>query len=60
MIQEQWFEAEKGRETVRALLQHFVSVAPEDAGLLSDLRQCLRVLTRAGEERVRFHLAVDF
>ena len=60
--EEEWFSAEEGLQTVNALLAHFAehprAVRDADA-VISDLREFQAVLQRAGNEGVRWHLAVD-
>jgi hypothetical protein len=57
---EQWFTADEGMNTVQALLQQIASTSPGETGLSQDLKACLQVLTRAQQEDIRFHFAVDF
>jgi hypothetical protein len=57
---EQWFEAEGGLTTIRALLEHSESVKPAETNLLEDLRACKRVLEAAQQHNVRFHFSLDF
>ena len=57
--EEQWFAAEEGLTTVQALLK----AADGDEGLQkakTDLLDLEKVLRRAQEDGVRWHLAVDF
>jgi hypothetical protein len=57
---EQWFDAQEGLRTIKALLQDSESLNRTDKHLLSDLRACEQVLERARHENVRFHFSVDF
>lgn len=57
---EAWFEPEEGIRTVQVLLEHVESEGLRDTALHQDLSACLRVLTLAKEQHVRFHFAVDF
>jgi len=56
---EQWFAAEEGLETVRALLLEAETEKVEQR-VLDDLREFDRVLGIAQQNGVRWHLAVDF
>jgi hypothetical protein len=58
---EEWFTAEDGLQTVRALLTHFEkSKSRSSEKLVSDLREFDHVLSAAQQHQVRWHLAVDF
>ena len=58
-----WFPAEDGLATVRALLSHLAanpSAVPEQSSVIDDLRQFESVLERLESAGVRWHLAVDY
>jgi hypothetical protein len=55
---EQWFSAETGLKTVRALWTE-AGNAPEFEPVKSDLREFERVLQQAQAKGIRWHLAID-
>jgi hypothetical protein len=59
--EERWHSPEAGLATVRALLKHGVAAQeglPE--GVQEDLVEFERILSKAGERGLRWHLAVDY
>jgi len=59
----QQFSPEDGLTTVRALISHLnvqPSAVRNPEAVLTDLRNCERVLTRAQQHDVRWHFKVDF
>ncbi|MBI4972489.1 MAG: hypothetical protein HZC16_01585 [Candidatus Omnitrophica bacterium] len=56
---EQWFSAEDGLTSVRALLSA-VETSPDLQATKTDLLEFERVLSEAQKHGVRWHLAVDF
>ena len=57
---EEWFTAEEGLPTIRALLNHFEKTnSPSDEKRMAELRKWNQVLSAAREHQVRWHLAVD-
>jgi hypothetical protein len=62
-LDEEWFLASEGLKTVRALTEHLKNHPGAIDGsneILEDLKEFERVLTQFEEERVRWHLAIDF
>lgn len=58
---EVWFSAEDGLKTVRALMLAVGDRNIEHAlAIIDDLREFMNVLHVAGQNGVRWHLAVDF
>jgi len=61
--EEEWFAAQDGLATVRALIAHLgadLSVLADTAMIVEDLRDFERVLAALAEHGVKWHLAVDF
>jgi hypothetical protein len=61
--EEQWFSAEEGLTTVRALRQHLAenpTALKNSAAIIDDLTDYEVVLEVVKQENVRWHLAVDF
>ena len=61
--EEQWFAAEEGLVTVRALLGHLRAhpqAFPGSDAALSDLEDCAYVLEAADKRGIRWHLSVDY
>lgn len=61
--EEEWFAAEDGLATVRALIAHLdadPSALADTAMIVEDLRGFERVLAALAEHGVKWHLAVDF
>lgn len=59
----QQFSAAEGLKSVLALIreiQAWPSGTGKTEGLLSDLRECERILNAAAEQGVRWHIEVDF
>jgi hypothetical protein len=56
---ENWWSAEDGLTTVRALLEEIRQTDQGDDGLLMDLRGLEDVLAQAHRKQVRWHLAID-
>ena len=57
----QRFSAEEGLFTIRALIAHLTSLGsiPRNSlGIIDDLRNCERILTKAQEHEVRWHFQV--
>lgn len=58
-----WFEAREGLKTIDAISDHLTknpAVIPMADRLLSELGEWQRVLKRAADEDIRWHLEVDF
>lgn len=62
--QPQWFKAEEGLVSIRALISFLastpVSFGSETLPVLQELREYERVLQKAEQRRVRWHLAVSW
>ena len=61
--QEQWFSADDGLTTVRALKQHLAEnpdALKNAAAIVEDLDEYENVLDRVKKENVKWHLDVDF
>lgn len=59
---EEWFAAEDGLATVRALIAHLTAVPSalaDSAAIVDDLHGFERVLATLVEKQVKWHLAVD-
>lgn len=59
----QWFDANAGLITVRALAAHLESnpdALKDSSDLIDDLREYEEVLARLAQEKVRWYLALDF
>jgi hypothetical protein len=50
------FSPAEGLKTIRTLLEQPL---PEKSGLIEDLKDCERILTKAEEQGVRWHLEMD-
>jgi hypothetical protein len=60
-IEEQWFSAEDGLNSVRKLISHFQFVEVQKADqVLSNLKEFERVLEEASQRGIRWHLAIDY
>ena len=62
-FQEDWFTAEEGLATVRALIGHLQAQPAAFSGAdaaLSDLEAFAYVLEEAGKRGIRWHLCVDY
>ena len=57
--EEQWFLAEDGLKTVRALMQAEESRKMDDR-ILEELKEFQKVLQAAAANGIRWHLAIDF
>lgn len=58
---EQWFSAEDGLNTVRALMDHLRKTQSTDKGqLINELREFERVLVAAHEQNIGWHLGIDY
>lgn len=60
--EEEWFAAEDGLATVRALIAHLTKVPsalPNADAVVTDLSDFERILTVLVEKQVKWHLAVD-
>jgi hypothetical protein len=58
---EQWFSAEDGLKTVRALMDHLKKTQSTDEGqLINELREFERVLAAAHEQNIGWHLGIDY
>jgi hypothetical protein len=60
---EEWFTAEEGLATVRALRQHLdenPKALKDSAAICADLAEYERVLEQIKKKKVQWHLAVDF
>ncbi len=62
--QPQWFDPDRGLDTVRTLIQFLCTTAAplgsETNPVLSELREFERVLRKTSERKMRWHLAVSW
>ncbi len=61
--EEEWFSADEGLTTIRALMAHLQAnpdAFPGAAAALSDLEDFAYVLDEAGKRSIRWHLCVDY
>ncbi len=62
-FQEDWFTAEEGLATVRALIGHLQehpAAFPGADAAISELEDCACALEEAGKRGIRWHLCVDY
>jgi len=58
---EQWFHAEDGLKTVRALMDHLKKTqSTEEGQLINELREFERVLVAAHQQNIGWHLGIDY
>lgn len=60
---EEWFSAESGLMTVRALIAHLVanpSALANAEAIVEDLQEYEKVLAAIAEKKTRWHFAIDF
>lgn len=63
LSEEEWFTAEDGLLTVRALISHLKinpSALPDAEAIIEDLQEYEEVLVKIAEQNTLWHFAVDF